>query len=150
MNVGSIFALFGFNEDGKEDKKLKKELEAFKETPHFKVRMFIKMVSQGMGFKNQLLKFFSNMQPKMDTSDLGEAGDFMMYNRAWYWISECNLRKKDWKLALQDNASEDFIGCLEVALRYFESLEEFEKCALLKKIQDFVKKSLIEKENVTP
>jgi len=150
MNVGGIFALFGFNEDGKEDKKLKKELEAFKETPHFKVGMFSKMVSQGMGFKNQLLKFFSNMQPKIDTSDLGEAGDFMMYNRAWYWISECNLRKKDWKLALQDNASENFIECLEVVLRYFESLEEFEKCALLKKIQDFVKKSLIEKENVTP
>lgn len=150
MNVGGIFALFGFNEDGKEDKKLKKELEAFKETPHFKIKMFSKMVSQGMGFKNQLLKFFSNMQPKMDTSDLGEAGDFMMYNRAWYWISECNLRKKDWKLALKENASEDLIGCIEVVLRYFESLEEFEKCAFLKKIQDFVKKSLIEKEDVTP
>ena len=150
MNVGGIFALFGFNGDDKEDKKLKKELETFKETPHFKVRMFIKMISQGIGFKNQLLKFFSNMQPKIDTDDLGEAGDFMMYNRAWFWISECNLRKKDWKIALQDNASEDFIKYLEIVLRYFESLEEFEKCAFLKKIQDFVKKSLIEKGNVTP
>jgi len=150
MNVGGIFALFGFNGDDKEDKKLKKELETFKETPHFKVRMFIKMISQGIGFKNQLLKFFSNMQPKIDTNDLGEAGDFMMYNRAWFWISECNLRKKDWKVALQDNASEDFIKYLEIVLRYFESLEEFEKCAFLKKIQDFVKKSLIEKGNVTP
>jgi hypothetical protein len=150
MNVGGIFALFGFNGDDKEDKKLKKELETFKETPHFKVRMFIKMISQGIGFKNQLLKFFSNMQPKIDTDDLGEAGDFMMYNRAWFWISECNLRKKDWKVALQDNASEDFIKYLEIVLRYFESLEEFEKCAFLKKIQDFVKKSLIEKGNVTP
>jgi hypothetical protein len=144
MNVGGIFALFGFNEDGKKDNKLKKELEAFKETPHFKVGMFIKMVSQGMSFKNQLLKFFSNMQPKMDTADLGEAGDFMMYNRAWYWISECNLRKKDWKLALQDNASEDFIRYLEVVLKYFESMEEYEKCAFLKKIQDFLYKNLKE------
>ena len=149
MNVGGIFALFGFNEDGKENKKVIKELEAFKETPHFKVGMFIKMVSQGIGFKNQLLKFFSNMQPKIDTSDLDGAGDFMMYNRAWYWISECDVKKKNWKLALQDNASEDFIGYLEIILRYFESLEEFEKCAFLKKIQDFVKKTPLEKGNVT-
>jgi hypothetical protein len=144
MNVGGIFALFGFNGDDKEDKKLKKELETFKETPHFKVRMFIKMISQGIGFKNQLLKFFSNMQPKIDTDDLGEAGDFMMYNRAWFWISECNLRKKDWKIALQDNASEDFIKYLEIVLRYFESIEEYEKCAFLKKIQDFLYKNLKE------
>lgn len=142
MNIGGIFALFGFNEGDKEDKKLKKDLEAFKETPHFKIKMFIKMISQGMGFKDQLLKFFSNMQPKIDTSDLGEAGDFMMYNRAWYWISECNLRKKTWKIALQENASEDFIKCIEVILRYFESIEEYEKCAFLKKIQDFVGKNL--------
>jgi hypothetical protein len=149
MNIGNIFALFGSNEGDKEDKKLKKDLEAFKETPHFKVGMFIKMVSQGMSFKHQLLNFFSNVHPKMDTSDLGEAGDFMMYNRAWFWISECNLRKKDWKLALQDKASEDFIDCLEIVLRYFENIEEYEKCAFLKKIQDFIKKSLVKKENVT-
>jgi hypothetical protein len=139
MNIGSIFALFGSNEN---DKNIKKELEVFKETPHFKIRMFSKLISQGMGFKNQVLNFFSNTNPKIDTSDLDKAGDFMMYTRAWYWISECNLRKKEWKLALQDNASKDLLNHIEIVLRYFESLEEYEKCSLLKKIQDFIKKNL--------
>ena len=139
MNIGSIFALFGSNEN---DKNIKKELEVFKETPHFKIRMFSKLISQGMGFKNQVLNFFSNTNPKIDTSDLDKAGDFMMYTRAWYWISECNLRKKEWKLALQDNTSKDLLNHIEIVLRYFESLEEYEKCSLLKKIQDFIKKNL--------
>jgi hypothetical protein len=139
MNIGSIFALFGSNEN---NKNTKKELEVFKETPHFKIRMFSKLISQGMGFRNQVLNFFSNTNPKIDTFDLDKAGEFMMHTRAWYWISECNLRKKEWKLALQDNASKDLLNHIEIVLRYFESLEEYEKCSLLKKIQDFIKKSL--------
>lgn len=149
MNLGGIFALFGFSDDNKEDKKLKKELEVFKETPHFKIGMFIKMVSQGTSFKKQVLNFFSSAQADIDLKGIDEAGDLMMYVRAWYWISECNIRKKEWKLALQNNTSEDFINCLEIVLRYFEKMEEYEKCAFLKKIQDFVRKSLLEKENVT-
>jgi hypothetical protein len=54
MNIGSIFALFGSNEN---NKNTKKELEVFKETPHFKIRMFSKLISQGMGFRNQVLNF---------------------------------------------------------------------------------------------
>lgn len=150
MNLGGIFALFGFSENNEEDKRIKKELEAFKETPHFKIGMFIKMISQGTIFKKQVLKFFSSAKPDIETLGIDEAGDFMMYNRAWYWISECSTRKKEWKLALKNNASEDFINCLEIILRYFEKMEEYEKCAFLKKIQDFVRKSLLEKENVTP
>ena len=150
MSLGGIFALFGFPEDSKEEKKLKKELEAFKETPHFRIGMFIKMISQGIVFKKQLLKFFSNMKPEMETQDINESGDFLMYHRAWFWISECKLRRKEWKIALQNNSSEEFIECIEALLRYFEEIEEFEKCAFLKKIQDFVKKSLLEKENLIP
>jgi hypothetical protein len=64
--------------------------------------MFSKLISQGMGFRNQVLNFFSNTNPKIDTFDLDKAGEFMMHTRAWYWISECNLRKKEWKLNNQE------------------------------------------------
>jgi len=149
MNLGGIFSLFGFSDSNEEDKKIKKELEAFKETPHFKIGMFIKMISQGLTFKKQVLNFFSTSKSDIGMKDIDEAGDFMMYNRAWYWISECSTRKKEWKLALQNNSSDEFIRCLEIVLRYFERMEDFEKCAFLKKIQDFVKKSLLDKENVS-
>lgn len=150
MNIGGIFALFGFSDENEDDKKIKRELEAFKETPHFKIGMFIKMISQGGSFRKQLLKFFSNAIPENEMKDVDTAGEFMMYNRAWYWIKDCGVRKKEWKIALKNHASAEFLECIEVILRYFESIEEFEKCAHLKKIQDFVKKSILEKENLIP
>jgi hypothetical protein len=39
-------------------------------------------------------------------------------------------------------ASEDFSSALKLCIRYFEGVEEYEKCAHLKKIYDFVEKNL--------
>lgn len=142
MNLGGIFALFGFNEEDKEDKKLKKELEAFKETPHFKIKMFIKMVMNGISFKKQIVGFFSKTDEDLDIVGINEVGDFMMYNRAFYWISECNIRKKVWKEALTLNACEELLFCVKISIKYFENIEEYEKCAFLIKIQKFIEKEI--------
>ena len=44
--------------------------------------------------------------------------------------------------ALKHYACEDFVVSVKLSISYFESLEEYEKCAHLKKIQDFVEKNL--------
>jgi len=149
MDLNGIWGLFGFEDSqSKKEKQHLKELEEFKKTPEFKIGMFVKMISQGISFKKQLIDFFSTADPKLDAQDMGEAGDFMMHNRAYYWISECGTRKKDWKEALNKKASKDFLFCLEVSMKYFEELEEFERCAHLKKIHNFIEKSLKRKENL--
>lgn len=151
MDLNNIWGLFGLpDKNDKEEKRIQKELEEYHKTPEFKIGMFVKMISQGVSFKKQLLDFFSTADPKLDTGDVSEAGDFMMFNRAYYWVSEYGPRKKAWKEAINKKASKDFIFCLEIALKYFEELEEFERCAKLKKIKDFTEKVLLEKENVTP
>ena len=132
------------------DKKTKRDLEEFKQSPHFKLGMFTKMILNGMNFKKQIVSFFSKADKDLDIVGVDEAGDFMMFNRAYYWISEYGPRKKAWKEAINKKASKDFMFCLEVSLKYFEELEEFERCAKLKKIKDFTEKVLLEKENVTP
>ena len=35
MNLDGVFSLFGFSEEGDENKKIKAELEAFKKSPTF-------------------------------------------------------------------------------------------------------------------
>jgi hypothetical protein len=142
MNLGGIFALFGFSGDDEVDKKVQKELTQFKETPHFKIGMFTKMILNGMNFKKQIVGFFSKADKDLDIAGVDEAGDFMMYNRAWYWISECNVRKKIWKEALIQNATPELVNCIKSAIKYFESIEEYEKCSLLIKIQVFVEKEI--------
>jgi len=142
MGLGGIFALFGFNDENELDKKAKKEFQEFKETPHFKIGMFTKMILNGMSFKKQVVGFFSKADKNLDILDIDEAGDFMMFNRAWFWISECNVRKKVWKEALQYNATPEMVFCLKASIKYFESIEEYEKCASLIKIQKFVEKEI--------
>ena len=60
MALEDIFSLFGFSEEGKEDlKKIEIELDMFKDTPHFKLGMFHKLIMNGSLFSKQVLKLFS-------------------------------------------------------------------------------------------
>ena len=71
-----------------------------------------------------------------------DAGEYMMYTRAYYWIQSCKVRNKEWKIALSNYASDEFLVAVKLSINYFESTEEYEKCAFLKKIQDFIEKCL--------
>jgi hypothetical protein len=143
MSLTSIFALFGFpNENNEERKALENELELFKETPHFKLGMFKKLILNGNIFKKQVLEFFSKSDQKLDLGGMDDAGEYMMYTRAYFWIQECKVRSKFWNEALKMYSSEEFLCAVKLAIHYFEGVEEFEKCAHLKKIQDFIEKNL--------
>jgi hypothetical protein len=143
MALDNIFTLFGFpDKDDEERKKLEAELDVFKETPHFKLGMFHKLIMNGSLFSKQVLKFFAKADPGLDIKGVDQAGEYMMYTRAWFWIEQVKLRKKEWKEALKQYSSEEFLISVKLSINYFESTEEYEKCAHLKKIQDFVEKNL--------
>ena len=143
MALDNIFSLFGFPDKDDEDrKKLEADLDVFKETPHFKLGMFHKLIMNGSLFSKQVIKFFAKADPGLDIKGIDQAGEYMMFIRAWFWIEQVKLRKKEWKEALKQYASEEFVISIKLSINYFESTEEYEKCAHLKKIQDFVEKSL--------
>ena len=145
MSIQGIFGLFGFPEDdgespyGKRDE-LNESLDVFKETPHFKVGMFCKMIKNGKSFTKQLLGFFKTSNDPIDLSGIDEASEIMMYNRAFSWIQECDLEDDNWKLALHNHKEKGIIECLIGSIKYFESIEEYETCAFLKKLQNFTEK----------
>jgi cation transport ATPase len=150
MGLNGIFALFGFPEDNKnpeDTKKLKAELSAYKETPHFKLGMFYKLIMNGTTFKKQVLNFFSKADTFLDTIGIDEAGEFMMFTRAYFWIEGFKFRSKVWKEALKNYSHEEFLVAIKLSMNYFEGTEEYEKCAHLKKIQDLIEKNI--KESLT-
>ena len=145
MSLEGIFALFGFPEGGKENeemKKLEKDLEMFKETPQFKLGMFQKLILNGTLFKKQVLKFFSQSDPELDAEEIDQAGEYMMYSRAYFWVKDCKVKSKFWNEPLRMYVNEDFLCAVKLSINYFEDIEEYEKCAHLKKIQDFIEKNL--------
>ena len=54
MGLNSIFALFGFSDEEGKSNKLEKDFLAYKETPHFKLGMFNKLIMNGTTFKTQI------------------------------------------------------------------------------------------------
>ena len=143
MDLNNIFSLFGAEDSKKEDlKKIEVELEMFKETPHFKLGMFHKLIMNGNLFSKQVVKFFQKSSPELDMEGVDQAGEYIMYTRAWFWIENVNLRKKEWKEALKQYLNEEFVVAVKLCISYFEDMEEYEKCAHLKKIQDFIEKNL--------
>ena len=141
MDVDNVFGLFGFGKDKNKSKKIENDIEEFRNTPQFKVGMFYKMIWNGNSFRDQIFSFFGNSNLEKDfTLGLDEASDYMMYTRAYYWIQECNLQDKEWEEALIYYLDKELINCLKLSIKYYEEIEEFEKCAFLKKIQTFLEK----------
>ena len=143
MAIKNVFALFGFpDEDDPERVKIEEDLSDYKESPHFKLGMFHKLIMNGHLFSKQVSKFLSKSDPALDIKGINQAGEYMMFTRAWFWIEQVEIKKKVWKDALKQYANEEFLISLRLSTSYFESTEEYEKCAHLKKISDFVKKYL--------
>jgi hypothetical protein len=143
MSIKNVFALFGFpDEENPERLKLEAELEDYKESPHFKLGMFHKLIMNGHLFSKQVTKFFAKADPSLDVKGIDQAGEYMMFTRAWFWIEPVKMRSKVWKEALKQYANEEFLISIRLSISYFEGTEEYEKCAHLKKIQVFVEKNL--------
>lgn len=138
MDIDNIFGLFGFEKNSKRE--IQNDLDAFKDTPIFKVGMFKKLIWNGVNFRKQLIQFLKKTDSKHGIVDegLNEAGDYMMYTRAYYWIKDCNIKDIEWEKALANYIDEEFVLCFKLCIKYYEELEEYEKCAFLKSIQDYV------------
>jgi hypothetical protein len=138
MDLNKIFGLFN---NGSVEEQIYENLDTFKKTPKFKLGMFEKLIINGSNFKSKIVNFFSLTDDELDIQDINDAGEFMMYNRAWFWISQFNC-DEDWINDLKTISSNNFLGAIKLSIYYFERHEEFEKCAFLKKIQNIVEENL--------
>ena len=143
MDKERIFSLF----DKDFDDSLQKDIGDYKKSFHFKIGMFIKVVIYGDKWKKSVVSMFSKADTEFDVKDINSVGDMMLYTRAWYWISQFDFDDKecldDLKLFLDKdrdtyNSSDLFISLMRT-IKYFEKVEEFEKCAFLVKIRDLLK-----------
>ena len=117
-------------------------LEDYKQHPMFWVGMFKKLIYNHKVFNAKVLNSFKDLDGELDMNDVENAGEFIMYNRAWYWINKINVKETLHQNALTHYADEILLTYTKVVILYFQELEEYEKCAHLKKIQDFLESIL--------
>jgi hypothetical protein len=136
MDVDKIFGLF---DDSWKTNDRASELENFKASSIFNVKMFIKLIKNGKGFKNSIIDIFSKSNTTFNLDQIDEAGDHLMYTRAYFWIENVDIEDNEYVSFID---LELFKKYLILSLKHFENMEEYEKCAHLNRFLLKFKRSL--------
>lgn len=138
IDKDKIFKLFV---DGKEvsGDKTKEEIQDFMNGPYAKIGMFVKLIQNHEVFHKKLEKFLKQEQPDYDVESTKEASEYTVYNRSWSYIKQIDIDNSDHINAIINFDPKIFFKTLDSAVNFFESYEEYEKCAHLHKIKELVK-----------
>jgi hypothetical protein len=134
MDINKVFGLFE-EQDSNENSVTKLDLT---DSPAMWIGMFKKLITNYKVFSQQLINMFSLVEPPLDISDIKRASSYMVYTRAFDYISKINIENESHVECLKLYSDENLKQSISVSLQYYESLEEYEKCAVLKKIQDII------------
>ena len=132
MDVENIFSLFSKDEnlDG-----VNETIHVdFTQTPLYWLGMYKKLVLNHINFNKKVVKFFKEANQELDIEDMKEAGEFVVYNRAWYYVQNIDPEHPDTLIAIDKFNDEYLDTSLNLGIHFFEQHEEYEKCALLVKI----------------
>ena len=88
-----------------------------------------------MNFNTKILQFFKSTNQDFDIKDVNEAGEYVVFNRAWSYISNVNIKNKGYIDAIKHYSDDDFHTSLDMGIAFFEKDELYEKCAFLLKIK---------------
>lgn len=134
INLDNIFSLFSANEelDG-----VNSEVQIdFSQTPIYWIGMYKKLVLNHINFNKKVVKFFKESNQELDVEDMKDAGEFVVYHRAWHYIQNVDIDNEEHIIAIEKYTDEYLDTSLKLGISFFEQHEEYEKCALLKKILD--------------
>ena len=112
------------------------------DNPIVLIGMFKKIIVNNTFFNKKINKLFDYQEVNFTQKDLEKASEFIVYHRAWYYISNIDLSREMDLDAIKALSDEDFKFALESMIQFFENNEEYERCSFLKEIQDKVLLSL--------
>lgn len=137
MDINKIFGMFG---SGKNDQDISTQefVKKIEENhPRYFLGMFEKLINNHLSYQKGLIEMFKVADSALDVKDIEKAGENLLFNRAWEYISKFNIKDEYSQGILAEKDTEKFEKAVNSAIIYFENEEEYEKCAFLKKFLDF-------------
>ena len=77
------------------------------EKPIYKLGMYQKLLLNFINFKKKVVTFFKETNAELSVEEMEEAGAFVAYNRAWFYINQINLENPEHIKAIEKYSSED-------------------------------------------
>jgi hypothetical protein len=134
MDVDKLFALFDHKNGDKPLSEDDNNIIELYETPLFWISMFEKLIQNNNVFNHQLELMFKHDE-HYDPGLLIEAGDIIVYSRAYSFIEMLDLNNDDHRNALLIKFKQSYlVNNLTSAMNFFIKYEEYEKCAVIKEI----------------
>ena len=137
INLDNIFHLFSSNDDldGIDNSNIHID---FKNTPIYWVGMYKKLILNHINFSKKITKFFKKSDDGLDLNDVQEAGEFVTYNRAWSYITKIDISNKEHIKGIDNYSDKHLNASLKLGINFFIETEEYEKCAHLQKILNYL------------
>jgi len=135
MDISKIFQSFRSGSFGGYDNSIKFQVE---ENPIVLLGMFKKLIQNNIVFSKKIETHLGKSLRDIDKAQIRKAGEFVVYNRAWNYISKVDINNEMNEDAIKLTSSKELKKCLNLAIYFFEDLEEYEKCVHIKKILDKV------------
>ena len=139
VNIDNIFDLFG-SDDNLDGTDNSTTLIDFKNTPTYWVGMYKKLILNHNNFNITMVKFLKKSNKDFDMEDIKDVGEFVTYNRAWSYIKKIDISKKEHLKSVKIYADEYLDVTLKLSINFFIETEEYEKCAHLQKILNYLSK----------
>jgi hypothetical protein len=143
MNLDNIFGVFNnFDDDSNNQVDETSLLIDFSDHPLYWISGFIKIIDNYTFFTEKTVKMYKNISPDMNIEDLEKGGEELMYRKAWDYIKPFKVDNPFHVECLRIKADSTMVIYLQSSIKFFEALEEYEKCALLKAIENKIKEIL--------
>jgi hypothetical protein len=113
--------------------------EDFMDSPYTKIGMFNKIIINNKIFLQNLKHSLEKIKKEYDERNLEIYSQFVTFNRAFFYINQIDIENILHVDALKCYDQDKLSDNLDLSLLYFEVNEEYEKCAHLFKIKNFIK-----------
>jgi hypothetical protein len=131
MNLEKIFTLFYIPDSDSVS------TPSFETNPSvFHTLMFEKILDNKEYMSLSLNKIYSNIVKSTDKNAESTVLD-IIHARSWSYIEKVKIREKGYKAHFKNRDNKLLIDILESEICYYESKEEYEKCAFLYKLKIF-------------
>ena len=138
INKDNIFNLFPDPDDIPDDSLAADAEILITESAHYRVGMFTKLIMNQKNFVRTVENFFTRAGKEFDKEEHNQHSKFVVYNRAWHYIRGVDLNEREHLADIVISDIYDLAYALQLAIKYFEGTEEYEKCAHMFKIQKFL------------
>ena len=124
MNLDYIFNIF---------KKSPPPIEDYRDKPLFKAKVYEKLLINHEYLGDKLIP---QIDENIKEDELKEAVRNQVYIKAFDYISQVSLQDSEVFINLKQQDIQSFKKTLNMGIKYFENIEEYEKCSFLKKFKE--------------